>query len=251
MASQPIYQFYAELDDYEPKIWRRFQVMNNATMARLGYIIMTLFEMQASHLFSFDVPYAENYRMCVGERHGNEVNSKAIDIFEDRPELKVIHIELPSEGDCVYPSQRTMNAAVTLVKHVVDHENETMVLSYDYGDGWEIKLTLERIYEDKELPGKELPRVLDGDGYGIIEDCGGTGGLEELAKVFKQKKGSRYKELSAWLGTDSLDLTAFDIDDMNYRLKKVHPLSHRVLQFYRSLLVSSLHKHYSVKMPDC
>ena len=26
MASQPIYQFYAELKDYEPKIWRRFQV---------------------------------------------------------------------------------------------------------------------------------------------------------------------------------------------------------------------------------
>lgn len=31
MASQPIYQFYAELKDYEPKIWRRFQVMNNIT----------------------------------------------------------------------------------------------------------------------------------------------------------------------------------------------------------------------------
>jgi hypothetical protein len=48
MASQPIYQFYAELDDYSPKIWRRFQVMNNITMARLGYIVMTIFEMQAS-----------------------------------------------------------------------------------------------------------------------------------------------------------------------------------------------------------
>ena len=28
MASKPIYQIYAELEDYEPKIWRRFQVMN-------------------------------------------------------------------------------------------------------------------------------------------------------------------------------------------------------------------------------
>jgi hypothetical protein len=56
MASQPIYQFYAELDNYSPKIWRRFQVMNNITMARLGYIVMTIFEMQASHLFCFEVP---------------------------------------------------------------------------------------------------------------------------------------------------------------------------------------------------
>ena len=50
MASHPIYQFYAELADYKPKIWRRFQVMNNITMAKLGYIIMTMFEMQASHI---------------------------------------------------------------------------------------------------------------------------------------------------------------------------------------------------------
>ena len=36
MASKPIYQIYAELQDYEPKIWRRFQVMNDITMARLN-----------------------------------------------------------------------------------------------------------------------------------------------------------------------------------------------------------------------
>lgn len=36
MASQPIYQFYAELKDYEPKIWRRFQVPENITMALAG-----------------------------------------------------------------------------------------------------------------------------------------------------------------------------------------------------------------------
>ena len=51
MASQPIYQLYSELNDYKPKIWRRFQVLGNITMARLGYIVMTLYEMQANHLF--------------------------------------------------------------------------------------------------------------------------------------------------------------------------------------------------------
>ena len=50
MASQPIYQFYAELKDYEPKIWRRFQVPENITMARLGYILMTMYESQSSVL---------------------------------------------------------------------------------------------------------------------------------------------------------------------------------------------------------
>lgn len=49
MAAQPIYQFYVELEDYKPKMWRRFQVMKGLTMACLGYIIMTIFEMEASH----------------------------------------------------------------------------------------------------------------------------------------------------------------------------------------------------------
>ena len=40
MASKPIYQIYAELQDYEPKIWRRFQVMNDITVARLAYILV-------------------------------------------------------------------------------------------------------------------------------------------------------------------------------------------------------------------
>lgn len=35
MASQPIFQFYAVLNDYKPKILRRFQAVGNITMARL------------------------------------------------------------------------------------------------------------------------------------------------------------------------------------------------------------------------
>ena len=50
VASQPIYQFYAELKDYKPLIWRRFQVAGNITLAQLGYVTMTLFEMKGSHL---------------------------------------------------------------------------------------------------------------------------------------------------------------------------------------------------------
>ena len=61
MASKPIYQMYAELQDYEPKIWRRFQVMNDITVARLAYILMTLFEMQGSHLYKFEVNELDNF----------------------------------------------------------------------------------------------------------------------------------------------------------------------------------------------
>ena len=61
MASHKIYQFYAELDDFKPKIWRRFQVTDNITVARLCYIIQVLFEMTASHLMAIEVPQGGNF----------------------------------------------------------------------------------------------------------------------------------------------------------------------------------------------
>lgn len=47
------------------------------------------------------------------------------------------------------------------------------------------------------------------------------GGLEDIAKAFKKKKGSQYQQYCKWLGIEELDLSVFDIDDMNFRLKKI------------------------------
>lgn len=212
------YQFYAELDDYEPKIWRRFQVMNNVTIARLGYIVMTMFEMKASHLFCFDVPTGANHYRRMRQRLTEDELQNLVGIW-DKDE--VIRFEVQNEMTEEFDDEEARNAATETLPHSVYYVGDELSLSYDYGDGWEVKLVLEQIVEDKALPGKELPRVIAGEGYGIIEDCGGTGGLEEIAKAFAKKKGIRYKEYSEWLGTDTLDLDSFDMDDMNFRLKKV------------------------------
>lgn len=89
-----------------------------------------------------------------------------------------------------------------------------MTFTYDYGDNWKILIRLEKIIMDKALPGKELPRVLGGAGYGIVEDCGGTTGLKELSQAFKRGKGKLYQEYSQWLGVAEFDLVSFDIEDM-------------------------------------
>jgi len=223
MASHPIYQFYAELSEYEPKIWRRFQVTDDVTMARLGYIIMSMFEMQASHLFCFDISFAENYKIRHGDDSDSKENLMLMKKLYGKPEKFDIHVELSSEddGDEFGFRGRLMYADKTRIKGCVNRENEHMVFSYDYGDGWEVNLILEKIFEDKELPGKELPRILDGAGYGIIEDCGGASGLEDIVKAFKEKKGSEYEQYREWLGVDELDLSSFDIADANFRIKKV------------------------------
>ena len=96
-----------------------------------------------------------------------------------------------------------------------------LVVWYDFGDDWKVMVTLEEIITDSDLSSKELPRVLDGKGYGIIEDCGGTPGLADIVEAFKSKQGKEYENYREWLSMDEFDVKAFDMDDMNFRMKKV------------------------------
>lgn len=218
MASQPIYEMYAELKDYEPKIWRRFQLMNNVSMSRLAYIIMTMFEMEANHLFCFEVPNAENY---FNEQRKHHKEEDIIDIYKYHPEYANWRIELSSDEDDFPYEGRKMIAEETKLKQVLNYAEDKLLFEYDFGDGWEIAVVLERVIETSDIPGKELPRVLEGEGYGIIEDCGGPGGLADLAKAFKRKEGREYEEYKEWLGREELDLSTFDLEDVNFRLKKL------------------------------
>lgn len=221
MPSQPIFQFYAELDEYKPKIWRRFQVTNEITMARFGYILMTLFEMKAEHLFCFELPLRENYERYIRKRATPE---ELDNLFSQSfPAPHYIRYEIPFDDEPPYlrENEKFCDARDSKVKHSLGEEGDRVVFSYDYGDNWLVSLTLEEIIDDKELPKTIFPRVLEGEGFGIVEDCGGVTGLQELAKAFKKKKGAAYKSFSEWLGVDDLDMDSFDLDDMNFRLRKI------------------------------
>lgn len=64
-----------------------------------------------------------------------------------------------------FDDEEAENAVYVKISQMVSNCGDEMVLSYDYGDGLEVSITLEKIFEDKELPGRELPRVLEDDGY--------------------------------------------------------------------------------------
>lgn len=234
MASEPIYEFYAELENYHPKIWRRFQVAGNVSMARLGYILMTLFEMKASHLFRLEVPAEENFRTFVRERLGEKEYNRmieeegSINSSEEKYLFEIITeytFEFREEHEKVY------DAVQTKLKHIISYPHSKLYFFYDFGDNWCVSVTLERVFKDANIPGRLLPLVLDGAGFGIIEDCGGVWGLTELAKAFKKKKGKAYDEYREWLGQDDLDLESFDIYDMNFRLKRVPRIYSDVYQY--------------------
>jgi len=96
---------------------------------------------------------------------------------------------------------------------------EYMELWYDFGDDWFIDIKLKDIFdaEDSNI----LPSVIDGEGFGIIEDCGGTWRLNDIIKAFKGKKSKAYHENRNWLGIDDFDFSLFDIEEMNQRLQVI------------------------------
>ena len=220
MATKQIYTMYAELKDYEPKIWRRFEVVSNITIARLGYILMTLFEMQARHLFCFDLPFSENYRIRMADQYSpKEIEKLTRTFFAENPVYRNLRLELKNEY--IESSPESADAAEAVLKNMLNLIGEQINFTYDFGDNWEVVAKLEKVYSDDTTPASDFPRVLEGAGFGIIEDCGGVPGLTDLAAAFKKKSGEEFEEYSEWLGVTELDLNSFDLDDMNFRLKKL------------------------------
>lgn len=217
MATHPIIQFKAELSDYKPKIWRRFQVSSDISLARLAYIVMAMFEMQASHLFAVEVFERKNLMRDLKEDFPESIVSE---MLSKHSVDEVVRYEIIGD-DYDYPGGEPLDPVGMKLKHAVGRVGDELCVEYDFGDGWRVQLTVEDVFEDKDLPGKELPRVLAGEGFGIIEDCGGPGGLKQLARSFSSKKGAEYQENREWLGVDDLDLSTFDVEDMNFRIKKI------------------------------
>lgn len=221
MASKPIYQIYAELQDYEPKIWRRFQVMNYITVARLSYILMTIFEMQGSHLYKFEVDELNNFII-----NNLEFYNKNLEDFKEDDLFKIGQYGCIFEDDDIIPQldkrfRELKDAKDVKLKWILDKENEKMEFQYDFWDNWRFNIVLESIFQDENITGRELPKVIEGEGFGIIEDCGGIVGLEDIKKAFEIKKGEDYEMYSNWLGTENLDLNICDLEDLNFRLKKL------------------------------
>lgn len=198
-----VYQFYSQLEDYRPKIWRRFQTSGNISLARLGYIVMTMYEMRGHHLL--DLEY-EIPMLTRSGRYGGSMESLG-------------RYAVPSDMDDDFvPSKDATKAKISKLDLEPPHR---LVVNYDYGDGWAVDVKLEEKIQIPDLTARDLPRVLNGKGRGIVEDCGGVPGLEELTEAFKIKKGETYEDLRDWLGVDDFDMEKFDVDEMNFRLKKI------------------------------
>ena len=75
-----------------------------------------------------------------------------------------------------------------------------LVYLYDFGDGWEHTIKVERL-ADPTL-GMIYPRLIEISGRCPPEDCGGPWGYAELLEAIKDPEHERHEELTEWIGRD-------------------------------------------------
>jgi hypothetical protein len=94
--------------------------------------------------------------------------------------------------------------------------NTTFVYEYDFGDGWEHDVVVEKIFAAEA--GVEYPRCVDGGRRCPPEDCGGPLGYMELVEIVANPKHERHEDMLEWLG-EVIDPEAFDLESTDASLR--------------------------------
>ena len=96
-------------------------------------------------------------------------------------------------------------------------EKDSVKYEYDFGDGWEHKIVLEKILPIENE--KFSPRCIKGKRACPPEDCGGIWGYQELLDILKEPDHPEYEDMLEWLGGE-FDSEAFDIEETNKMLSE-------------------------------
>lgn len=136
------YQIKVELADYQPSMWRRLQFSGETRLDELCYFIMASFGATGSHLYNLQLN-KKNYQLP----------------YLDGGENITLHwLGEAQQGD-------------------------RLILEYDFGDSWQFNILIEKTTPIRRYRlSPTEPKVLDGNGKGIVDDIGGTAGLELAAQ---------------------------------------------------------------------
>jgi len=234
MAKHSVYRFYSELRGVEPKIWRRFEINGEKTMAELAYALMIMYEMLSGQAFFFYENFHDVFYGSLMESLPEDAVANLMEIPELAEATRDRHYELVTKETSVDNGEQLIEADCYRLMDITNVPGWQLRFEYDFQydftDSWKVDLTLEECGR-VEVSLSGLPCVIEGEGLGIVEDAGGAVGLMELAEAFKEGAGEKYEGAVRWLGESELDLASFDIADMNFRLKKL-------LRVYRDMYES-------------
>ncbi|WP_037585573.1 plasmid pRiA4b ORF-3 family protein [Stenoxybacter acetivorans] len=179
-----VYRFHAQLLDYCSPTWRRFEIDSGKTVAELAYTLMSLFNMNGSHLFSV-----------------NEILQES---------ANPPRYQLPYDPDeDIFDNEEYFRADQITLREIERADNWQLTFCYDFGDDWQVLLKLESA-EEREAALQDFPMVSEGKGWGIIEDCGGTWDMEELLENAKQGDEDAREYLSVYLDMTKINWASID-----------------------------------------
>ncbi len=165
-STTKIYQFKIILKHIKPEIWRRIQVKSDINLAEFHLFLNEAMGWYNSHLHQFIIE-DNYYGMCDDDL-----------VFE-------LDYEIKDEEDYE-------------IKDVITKEKQKILYEYDFGDGWEHEVVLEKILDLED--GIEYPRCIAGEKACPPEDCGSYSGYENICELMKNSDDSEYEEMIEWLG---------------------------------------------------
>jgi hypothetical protein len=165
--------------DHQPEIWRRLLVPGSLRLDQLHLVFQAAMGWTNSHLHQFRIGHAL-YGMH----------------FDDWPEEELHEIDFKLAD--------------------VARAGERFRYDYDFGDGWEHEVMVERA--DTIRPVLKSAVCIEGANACPPEDCGGTGGYADLLEALANPAQREDEQYRRWAGED-FNHVAFDLAATNAALQ--------------------------------
>jgi hypothetical protein len=185
-APQEIYQIKVTLLGSSPPIWRRLLVPADLTLEQLHDVLQAAMGWENCHMHDFRI----------GQRRFG------------KPDPNDRLMGLPAVGN-----ERTVQ-----LFSVLGRVGAKAVYTYDFGDGWEHSIIVEKILMPEA--GLTYPLCTDGKLHGPPEDCGGIGGFYNFVEATRDPDHDEHEEMLEWIG-GSFDPESFSFAAVNQRLPQM------------------------------
>jgi hypothetical protein len=181
-----VYRLKVTLKGSKPPIWRRLEVPGNITLAKLHRILQVAMGWTDSHLHAFKI----------GETY-----------FQPDPDV-----------DPLFSMIEEKNENKFKLEQVALREKMKFLYEYDFGDGWEHEILVEKILPMTEK--NRYPVCIKGVKACPPEDIGGIWGYYDFLEVMQDPRHPNHEDIMEWVG-DNFDPEWFDLDEINKQLRKI------------------------------
>lgn len=175
-----LFELNVELEDIEPRIWRRLLVPGSMKLPKLHALLQLAMGWTNSHLHSF--------------QFGDQVFAAA-------------HGEL-EELDMLDEKNRTLESVLG--------ELREFVYEYDFGDSWRHRIEAKLIANPN--PDWFYPLCIGGARAAPPDDVGGPPGYAEFLSAIGNPKHEEHQSMLAWIG-GAFDPEGFDLNAINRTLR--------------------------------